>query len=45
VCGVSSDEHPFDRLLVARARQDGFTLVTADERIDAYDVAVLDPLT
>ena len=36
---------PFDRLLVAQARQDGFTLVTADERIHAYDVAVLDPLT
>lgn len=36
---------PFDRLLVAQARQDKFTLVTADERIHAYDVAVLDPLT
>jgi PIN domain nuclease of toxin-antitoxin system len=36
---------PFDRLLVAQARQDGFTLVTADERIHAYDVAVLDPRT
>jgi PIN domain nuclease of toxin-antitoxin system len=35
---------PFDRLLVAQARQDGFTLVTADTRIHAYDVAVLDPL-
>jgi PIN domain nuclease of toxin-antitoxin system len=35
---------PFDRLLVAQAQQDGFTLVTADERIHAYDVAVLDPL-
>jgi PIN domain nuclease of toxin-antitoxin system len=35
---------PFDRLLVAQARQDVFTLVTADERIHAYDVAVLDPL-
>jgi PIN domain nuclease of toxin-antitoxin system len=35
---------PFDRLLVAQARQEGFTLVTADTRIHAYDVAVLDPL-
>ena len=36
---------PFDRLLVAQARHEGFTLVTADKRIQAYDVAVLDPLT
>ncbi len=35
---------PFDRLLVAQARQEGFTIVTADARIGAYDVAVLDPL-
>jgi PIN domain nuclease of toxin-antitoxin system len=35
---------PFDRLLIAQARQEGFTLVTADTRIHAYDVAVLDPL-
>jgi PIN domain nuclease of toxin-antitoxin system len=35
---------PFDRLLVAQAREGGFTLVTADPRIHAYDVAVLDPL-
>lgn len=35
---------PFDRLLVAQARQGGFTLMTADSRIAAYDVAVLDPL-
>lgn len=35
---------PFDRLLVAQARQEGFTLVTADARIHAYDVAVLDAL-
>jgi PIN domain nuclease of toxin-antitoxin system len=35
---------PFDRLLVAQARQEGFTLVTADARIRAYDVAVLDAL-
>jgi PIN domain nuclease of toxin-antitoxin system len=36
---------PFDRLLVAQARLEGFTLVSADARIRAYDVAVLDPLT
>ena len=36
---------PFDRLLIAQARQDAFTLVTADPRIRAYDVAVIDPLT
>jgi PIN domain nuclease of toxin-antitoxin system len=35
---------PFDRLLIAQARQNGLTLVTADTRIHAYDVAVLDPL-
>ena len=36
---------PFDRLLVAQARHEGFTLMTADTRIHAYDVAVLDPLS
>jgi PIN domain nuclease of toxin-antitoxin system len=35
---------PFDRLLIAQARHGGFTLVTADPRIRAYDVAVVDPL-
>ena len=35
---------PFDRLLVVQAQQEGLTLVTADERIRAYDVEVLDPL-
>jgi len=35
---------PFDRLLVAQAQHEGFTLVSADGRIGAYDVAVLDPL-
>jgi len=34
---------PFDRLLVAQARQEGLTLVTADPRLRAYDVAVIDP--
>lgn len=32
---------PFDRLLIAQARQEGLTLVTRDERIKAYDVPVL----
>jgi PIN domain nuclease of toxin-antitoxin system len=35
---------PFDRLLIAQARQERLTLVTADSRIDAYDVPVLDAL-
>lgn len=34
---------PFDRLLVAQARLEGFSLVTADTRLHAYDVAVIDP--
>jgi PIN domain nuclease of toxin-antitoxin system len=33
---------PFDRLLVAQARLEGLTLVTADHEIVAYDVAVLE---
>jgi PIN domain nuclease of toxin-antitoxin system len=33
---------PFDRLLVAQARLDGFTLMGADPRMPAYDVAVID---
>lgn len=32
---------PFDRLLVAQARCEGLTLVTADARIAEYDVLVL----
>ena len=35
---------PFDRLLIAQAQRERLTLVTADPRIRAYDVAVLDPL-
>ena len=34
---------PFDRLLVAQALHEGFTLVTGDTRLHAYDVAVIDP--
>lgn len=33
---------PFDRLLVAQARMEGVTLMTADARIARYDVAVID---
>lgn len=32
---------PFDRMLVAQARLEGLTLVTSDQAIAAYDVAVL----
>lgn len=32
---------PFDRLLVAQARCEDLVLVTADDRLSAYDVAVL----
>ncbi len=32
---------PFDRLLVAQARVEGLTLVTADARMRAYDVPLL----
>jgi PIN domain nuclease of toxin-antitoxin system len=35
---------PSDRLPIAQERQHGFTLVTADTRIHAYDVPVLGPL-
>jgi PIN domain nuclease of toxin-antitoxin system len=33
---------PFDRLLVAQARVEGLTLVTADKQLSAYDISVLD---
>lgn len=36
------DRDPFDRLLVAQARCEGLTLVTADHRMSAYDVPLLD---
>jgi PIN domain nuclease of toxin-antitoxin system len=32
---------PFDRLLVAQARVEGATLVTADRRLASYDVPIL----
>lgn len=33
---------PFDRLLIAQARSEGMTIVTADARMRAYDVPVID---
>ena len=33
---------PFDRLLIAQARSEGLTVMTADARIPAYDVSTLD---
>jgi PIN domain nuclease of toxin-antitoxin system len=36
---------PFDRLLIAQARAEGYALVTADARMRAYDIAIVDPLT
>ena len=35
---------PFDRLLVAQARLDGFTLLTGNPRMRAYDIPVVDAL-
>jgi PIN domain nuclease of toxin-antitoxin system len=32
---------PFDRMIVAQAQSEGFTVVTRDARIAAYDVPVL----
>ncbi|MEO5335477.1 MAG: type II toxin-antitoxin system VapC family toxin [Magnetospirillum sp. WYHS-4] len=34
-------EDPFDRMLIAQARCEGLTLVTADRRMEPYSVAVL----
>lgn len=36
---------PFDRLLVAQARHEQLALMSADNRLRAYDVVVLDPRT
>jgi PIN domain nuclease of toxin-antitoxin system len=33
---------PFDRLLIAQARSERLTLMTADARISAYDVRTVD---
>ena len=35
---------PFDRLLIAQAQESGLTLMSADARMRAYDVAMIDPL-
>lgn len=32
---------PFDRMLIAQARQEGLTLVTSDQRIASYGVSLL----
>ena len=32
---------PFDRLLIAQAQIEGIPILTADEKIDAYDVEVI----
>ena len=33
---------PFDRLMIAQAQLEDLTLVARDDRIDAYDVSILD---
>ena len=33
---------PFDRLLIAQARAEGLTLLSADERLADYDVGLID---
>ncbi|MDQ3155616.1 MAG: type II toxin-antitoxin system VapC family toxin, partial [Actinomycetota bacterium] len=33
---------PFDRLLIAQARSERLTIVTADRRLAAYDVSLVD---
>lgn len=35
-------DDPFDRMLIAQARVEGLTLVTADRAFRGYDVALLD---
>lgn len=43
VAGALPAHHgdPFDRMIVAQAQSEGFTLITNDARIAAYDVPVL----
>jgi PIN domain nuclease of toxin-antitoxin system len=36
---------PFDRLLIAQARQEGLTILTGDERFSSYDVDVINALS
>lgn len=33
---------PFDRMLIAQARVEGFTLITRDARIKQYDVSLIE---
>ena len=33
---------PFDRLIIAQAKVEGFTLVTGDEQIKKYDVSIME---
>ncbi len=35
---------PFDRMMVAQAQHESLTLVSADSRMAAYDVAVVNPV-
>lgn len=43
IAGALPPHHrdPFDRMIVAQAQSEGFTVVTRDARIAAYDVPVL----
>ena len=34
---------PFDRLMIAQAQEEELTFVTADSRLAAYDVPILQP--
>ncbi len=36
---------PFDRLLISQAREEGLTVITADDRFKAYDVPMMDART
>jgi PIN domain nuclease of toxin-antitoxin system len=38
---LSGHRDPFDRLLVAQARLEGLTLLSADPNLGGYDVAVI----
>ena len=41
--GQLPDQHndPFDRMLIAQAQTEGLTILTADEKIQQYDAAVV----
>lgn len=40
----SHHRDPFDRMLVAQARLDALTLVSADHALDAYDIEIIDAM-